>query len=150
MIVLAGLFNNIIEEMDADPTSKREGSMDSKAVLMLFVTVVIVVIYLVSLLLIVIRRARKLIELHNRRYYIIILFYITTKLILCAVLAVEFIVGFTNNWTNLDSDSIELIVKTGIVLADFAVIELFLISLEHYFHLCLSTLKDAVSIVLLR
>jgi len=55
------------------------------------------------------------------------------------------IVGVANSWENLSSDSIELMVKTGLVLADFAIIELFLISLEHYFGLCLSTLKDRLS-----
>lgn len=38
-------------------------------------------------------------------------------------------------------------VKSGIVMADFSIIELFLISLEHYFELCLSTLKDILSLV---
>ena len=57
------------------------------------------------------------------------------------------IVGVANSWENLSSDSIELMIKTGLVLADFALIELFLISLEHYFGLCLSTMKDKLSLV---
>jgi hypothetical protein len=57
------------------------------------------------------------------------------------------IVGVANSWENLSSDSIELMIKTGLVLADFAIIELFLISLEHYFGLCLSTMKDKLSLV---
>lgn len=96
---------------------------------MLFVGVVIVFIYLFSLLLIVIRRAKKLIELYNRRYYLVIVFYIASKLIICSVLTIEMIVGVANSWENLSSDSIELMIKTGLVLADFAIIELFLISL---------------------
>ena len=73
---------------------------------MLFVGVTIVVIYLVSLSLIVIRRAKKLIELYNRRYYIVIVFYIASKLIICAVLTIEMIVGIANSWANLSGDSI--------------------------------------------
>jgi|JI8StandDraft_1071087.scaffolds.fasta_scaffold1747868_1 hypothetical protein len=84
--------------MGTDLTTRKDGTLDTKTVLMLFVGVVIVVIYLISLLLIVIRRARKLIELHNRKYYLIILFYIATKLILCAVLTIEAIVGIPSNW----------------------------------------------------
>lgn len=40
-------------------------------------------------------------------------------------------------------------VKSAIVLADFSIIEMFLVSLEHYFELCLSTLKDSLSKVTL-
>jgi len=120
-----------------------------KTVLILFIGVTIAVIYLTCLLLIVIRRAKKLIELYNRRYYLVIVFYIASKLIICAVLTIEVIVGIANSWENLSSDNIELMIKTGLVLADFSVIELFLISLEHYFTLCLSTLKDRLSHVLI-
>jgi hypothetical protein len=76
-----------------------------------------------------------------------ILFYVGSKLIICAVLIIEMIVGVAKNWENLDSDSIELMIKTGLVIADFTIIEMFLISLEHYFKLCLSTLKDRLSSV---
>lgn len=89
---------------------------------MLFVALVIVAIYLVCLLLIVIRRAKKLIELYNRRYYIIVIFYVASKLIICAILSIEVVFGFTNTWSNLDPVQVELLVKTGIVLADFSII----------------------------
>lgn len=111
--------------------------------------IVIIVIYLISLLLVVIRRAKRLIELRNRKYYLAVAFYIASKLILCSILIMEIIVGIANDWKDLKSEQIELIIKTGLILADFSIIELFLISLETYFVLCFSAITDVFSKVYL-
>ena len=83
-------------ELALQPVGSDE--IDTKTVLMLFVAMVIVVVYLISLLLIVIRRAKRLIVLYNRLYYLTIVFYVATKLVICAVLTVEIIVGEVNYW----------------------------------------------------
>jgi hypothetical protein len=106
-----------------------EDSMDTRTVLIIFVEIAIFVVYLVSLLLVVVRRAKRLIELRNRKYYITIAFYISTKLMLCALLIVSIVAGISDQWQNLDSADVELVIKTAFILADFAIIELFLISL---------------------
>lgn len=82
-----------------------------------------------SLLLVVVRRAKRLMDLHNRKYYMMVLFYIISKLILCAILIVQVIVGMAKSWSNIEPGQVELIIKTGIVLADFCMIELFLVAL---------------------
>jgi hypothetical protein len=79
-------------------------------------------IYLVSLMLVMIRRAKKLIEMHKRKYYVIVAFYIVSKLILCIVLIVQIVVGMGNQWSNIDPDQVELLVKTSLVLSNFSVI----------------------------
>lgn len=104
-----------------------------------------ILIYLVSLALVVIRRAKKLINSPNRKYYVAIVFYIASKLILCVILVVKVIVGMTNQWSNIDPDQVELILKTSLVLTNFSVIELFLIALETYLTHCFSVVSDASS-----
>lgn len=111
----------------------------------MFLALVIIFIYLVALLLVVVGRAKKLIELHNRRYYFFIAFYIFTKMAVCIILGIEIIVGIASGWVNLSGAQIEAMIKTAIVLANLSVIELFLISLENYFKLCLSTLHDTLT-----
>lgn len=128
--------------MNSERSLLQDEPLDGKTVLVLFIAVVIIVIYLISLLLIVVRRAKKLIDLYNRRYYLFILFYIATKLIICIILGIEIIVGIGNNWSNLNASHVQLLIKTGLVLSDFSIVMLFVISLQHYFNLCLSTLKD--------
>jgi hypothetical protein len=86
------------------------------------VEIFFILIYLVSLTLVTIRRAKKLLELQNRKYYMIIVFYIASKLIICLILIVQIIVGMTNQWLNIDPNQVELLIKTGIVLANFSVI----------------------------
>lgn len=105
----------------------------------------IVIIYLVSLLLVMVRRARRLMELHNRKYYIMVAFYIASKLVLCSILIVQVIVGMASSWTNIEPSQVELFIKTAIVLADFCMIELFLMALETYLSHCLSVVTDAFS-----
>jgi hypothetical protein len=97
-------------------------------ILIIFVEMVIAVIYLISLLLVVIRRAKKLIQLRNRIYYLIIAFYIVTKLLLCSILIIEIIAGIPEE-DNITAADIEKLFITGLVLADFSITELFLISL---------------------
>lgn len=105
------------------PAKAHFGSgLDTKTILILFVEIFFILIYLISLALVTIRRAKKLLELQNRKYYMIIVFYIGSKLILCLILIVQIIVGMTNQWSNIDPDQVELIIKTGLVLADFSVI----------------------------
>lgn len=100
----------------------QDQSLDTKTALMLFVGLVIVVIYLICLLLIIVRRAKKLLELYNRRYYLFISFYIVSKLVISAILGIEIVVGFTNDWGNLNTKTVELMIKSGIILADFSII----------------------------
>jgi hypothetical protein len=73
---------------------------------------------------------------------VIIVFYIATKLILCLILIIQIIVGMTNQWAEIDPDQFELLIKTGLVLANFSVIELFLVALEIYLTHCFSALSD--------
>lgn len=134
---------------DSTKHQVKDSSLDDKTVLILFLALVIVFIYLIALLLIVIRRAKKLIELHNRRYYFFIAFYIVTKVIVCIILGIEIIVGIASSWVNLSASEIESMIKTAIVLANLSVIELFLISLQNYFKLSLSTLHDTLTKVAL-
>ena len=134
---------------DSTKHQVKDSSLDDKTVLILFLALVIVFIYLIALLLIVIRRAKKLIELHNRRYYFFIAFYIVTKVIVCIILGIEIIVGIASSWVNLSASEIESMIKTAIVLANLSVIELFLISLQNYFKLSLSTLHDTLTKVTL-
>lgn len=102
--------------------SSRKSGLDTKTVLILFVEIFFVLIYLVSLMLVIIRRAKKLIILENRKYYVIIAFYIVSKMILCLILIIQIIVGMTNQWSHIDPNQVELLIKTGIVLADFSII----------------------------
>lgn len=99
-----------------------EKALDTQTVLILFVEIVIIVIYLVSLLLVVMRRAKKLLDLRNRKYYVGVVFYIASKMVLCAILIVQIIVGMASQWSNIDPDKVEMLVKAGIFLADFSII----------------------------
>jgi len=98
-------------------------------VLILFIEVVIISIYLISLSLVMARRAKRLMGLHNRKYYLAVVFYLGSKLILCAILVLRIIIGIPNQWTDLDANFIEIVIKNGIVLADLSIIELFLTAL---------------------
>ena len=62
---------------------------------------------------------------------------------LCAILVVEIILGMANQWSNIDPAQVELIVKTGLVLADLCMVELFLVALETYLTHCFSAVADA-------
>lgn len=88
--------------------------------------------------------------LRNRKYYLVIAFYIASKLILCLVLLVQIVVGMANQWTNIDPDQFELLIKTSLVLANFSVVELFLVALEIYLTHCFSAISDGLAKVLLR
>jgi hypothetical protein len=39
--------------------------------------------------------------MHNRKYYIVVVFYIASKLVLCAILMVQVVVGMANSWDNI-------------------------------------------------
>ena len=123
----------------------RSEALDTKTVLILFVEIVIIAIYLICLLLVIIRRARKLIDCKNRKYYAAVVFYVLSKMIVSAIIVIQIIVGISTGWENLSPSHIELLIKTAIVLADFSVVELFLISLQAYFKLYLSALNDSPS-----
>lgn len=58
-----------------------------------------------------------------------IAFYILTKLIICTIIVIQVIVDFANSDQDIKSESLELYIKTGIVLADYSLIELFFINL---------------------
>jgi hypothetical protein len=55
-----------------------------------------------------------------------------------------------SNWSNIEPSQVELFIKTAIVLADFSMIELFLVALETYLSHCLSVVTDAFSRVILK
>ena len=63
----------------------------------------------------------------------------------CVALGVEVLMGVAGNYLDLTPAHIEAMVKTAIVLADLSVVELFLSSLQYYFQLSLSTLRDTLS-----
>lgn len=88
--------------------------------------------------------------MHNRKYYSLVLFYIASKLVLCAVLLVQVVVGMANDWDNIQPQQVELIIKAAIVLADLAIIELFLVALETYLSHCLSASSAGFSRVRMR
>ncbi len=70
-------------------------------------------------------------------------FYIATKLILCSIVLVQVLLGIPESWKEVSSAEVENIVKTGFIMGDLCVIELFLVSLETYFSLCFSAFTDA-------
>jgi len=70
-----------------------------------------------------------------------IIFYTASKLIICAILAVQFVAGFRNSWADLDPEYVENMIKTALALADFSIIQLFLIALEKYLILSLSAIS---------
>lgn len=103
--------------------------LETQTILILFIEIVIIVIYLIILLLIVVKNAKKFLQMQSRNYYLIVTFYIVSKLIICGILIVQIIVGIANQWTNIEPNSVEVMIKVGIVLADLSIIELFLTAL---------------------
>lgn len=117
--------------------------LDIKTVLILFLEVVIILTYLICLLFIILRRVKRFIEMQiqNRKYYMMVMFYTLTKLIVCAILAVQFVAGFRNSWADIDPQYVENMIKTALALADFSIIQLFVTALEKYLILSLSAIS---------
>lgn len=90
------------------------------------------------MLFIMIRKVKSIMKTSIKTYYVTVSFYVITKMVLCTVIMVYILKDTPNQWTNVESEQVEKIFKSGLVLADLSIVLLFLVAMEYYLRLCFS------------